>query len=447
MTTVSPPAWVGALLYGLVLPLIAGGCASWRKPPVDPFAQQAAKDRAAENAAQQAAQAAVARQRGQTLSRDTAVQPAAYNENSDSQVISSEIRPPEAEGWERFNAQNLGKTFKKAMGRGPDFKVAKPAYDEGLALFDQATELLKQNNASGAHAKFKEAAAKFAIAADRWPESALEEDALFMQAESCFFSDQYVAAEDKYQNLLEKFTNSRYLDKAVQRQFSIARFWQETSQANPVSEYMINVTDKSRPWFDTYGNAIRVYENIRLNDPRGVLADDAVMAAANAHFVNGKFDEADHLYGVLRTDYPKSEHQLNAHLLGLQCKLKLYQGPDYDIKSLLEADELAEQTLVNFPEETRDERDNLLRVRAEAIAQKALRDWNIAQKYEEGQYYRAARFYYQKILKDFAASPAAAKAQERLAAIEGLPDNPPDRFGFLDYVFGPPSGKAGQRPR
>ena len=50
------------------------------------------------------------------------------------------------------------------------------------------------------------------------------------------------------------------------------------------------------------------------------------MATANAHFVNGRWDDADYHYGLLRTEYPKSEHQFQAHLLGLRCKLLRYQG-------------------------------------------------------------------------------------------------------------------------
>jgi len=84
-----------------------------------------------------------------------------------------------------------------------------------------------------------------------------------------------------------------------------------------------------------------VYEQIRLNDPTGSLADDSIMATANSHFVHGEWDDADYHYGLLRTEYPRSEYQYQAHLLGLRCKLLRYQGPGYDNSPLVEADELA----------------------------------------------------------------------------------------------------------
>ena len=109
--------------------------------------------------------------------------------------------------------------------------------------------------------------------------------------------------------------------------------------------------------------------------------------------------------------------------------------------------ETIDQILVNFPEQSRTERDRLLTEKAKIKADRALRDWTTAQFYESGDYYRGARYYYQKICKEFPDTPFSAKAQERLAAIQGKPDNPPDRYEFLNYIFGPPNGKAGMRPK
>ncbi|MGC4002089.1 MAG: hypothetical protein QM811_02640 [Pirellulales bacterium] len=170
-----------------------------------------------------------------------------------------------------------------------------------------------------------------------------------MQAESYFFGDQYTKAEDTYQMVVEKYSNTRYLDTISKRLFSIAKYWQDSVAATPESFASINLTDDTKPWYDTMGHAVRVYEKIRLNDPRGVLADDAVMAAANLEFLMKDYEEADHLYNIIRTDYARSEFLLQAHKLGLQCKLQLYQGADYDKKALEDAEVLVDQLLVQFP--------------------------------------------------------------------------------------------------
>ena len=87
-----------------------------------------------------------------------------------------------------------------------------------------------------------------------------------------------------------------------------------------------NGYDQTRPWLDTLGHAIKTYDNIRLNDPTGPRADDAIMATANIYFQRGRFDDADYHYSLLRREYPRSELQFEAHLLGLQAKLRKYQG-------------------------------------------------------------------------------------------------------------------------
>ncbi len=362
----------------------------------------------------------------------TGVVRASHDESSPpSEVLSSEGQPDEPTGWAALAPENVSKTFKKAIGKGPSQPYAKQRFEEAEKLFDEK--------------QYAAAAKKYAEAADRWPDSALEEDALFMRAESLFFDDRYSDANDLYGELLKKYGNSRHLDKAVQRQFLIAQYWIEHDEKSPNLPVTPNLTDKTRPWFDPHGNAIAAYDSIRMNDPRGNLADDATMAAANAYFVKRRYEEADYHYGLIRSEYPKSEHLVQAYLLGLQCKLKLYQGPDYDGKVLNEAEELIDQMLLQFPDQLRDERDRLLRSKAEVRAQLALREWNRAQFYEKNKYFGAAKFHYDIVMKEYPGTPFAKQSEERLAALGGLPDNPPDRFEFLNYVFGQPSGKAARR--
>src|SRR5690606_37539856 len=91
--------------------------------------------------------------------------------------------------------------------------------------------------------RYAEAADAYRTAANRWPDSILEEDAMFMRAEALFFSDQYPKASDLYGELMKKYENSRYLDRITARQFQIARYWEEYQGAG----YVPNFTDHTRP--------------------------------------------------------------------------------------------------------------------------------------------------------------------------------------------------------
>ena len=140
-----------------------------------------------------------------------------------------------------------------------------------------------------------------------------------MLAQSYFFDKRYIKARDSYDALVKSYSNTRYLDTIIKHEWLIAQYWEQTDRKNSDWPLTPNAYDKTRPWFDTVGHAVKTYESIRLNDPTGPRADDAIMATANLYFERGRFEDADYHYTLLRTQYPRSELQFEAHLLGLQA--------------------------------------------------------------------------------------------------------------------------------
>ncbi len=336
-----------------------------------------------------------------------------------------EKRSAESKGFDLSSLapEKLYQKAKVAAGYGPDEALARKLFDEGQNLY--------------AEKKYAEAADKFSWAAFRWPDSALEEDALFYQGESLFFADRYADANDVFGRLVKKYENSRYLDRAVRRQFAIGRYWEQVYEATGTWAIVPNFTDRKRPMFDTWGNAISVYESIRINDPTGPLADDAIMATANANFVASRYDEAAYHYDLLRKEYPKSEHQYAAHRLGMKAKQSMYQGPMYDGTALDQAGELADQTLRQFRGELGEERGRVVEEKERIVQQQAEREWAMGQFYERKGYYAAARFYYTGLVQNskYARTEFVPKARERLDAIKDKPDRPTDYFKWLNYIF------------
>ncbi|HEV3025257.1 MAG TPA: tetratricopeptide repeat protein [Pirellulales bacterium] len=289
---------------------------------------------------------------------------------------------------------------------------------------------------------YVKAAEQYRTAYKRWPDSPLEEEAIFKAAESEFFADRYSKADDEYALLIKKYASSQYLSLVTVRRFAIGRYWEQCDQTNPHWTLTPNFKDKTRPLFDTAGHALRVYERIRLDDPTGPWADDSVMAAANYYFRKGRWEEADYHYGLLRSEFPKSEFQFQAHLLGLRCKLLRYQGPGYEGAPLNDAEELANQLLTQFPTELAAERDRVVQVRAGIRDQRALRQWDMASFYDRGQYYAAAKFYYEKVVKDYPETKLAQDCRKRMGEIKELPDNPTRPFDWLVKIL-PESKKEG----
>jgi len=353
-------------------------------------------------------------------------------EDADSAVISSEIGESDADlGWDYFKGENIKKRWKKMVGRGPNETVARKALTEGDALFRER--------------KYAEAIPKYKVAIDRWPDSVIEEDALWQLAECWFFTDRYPKAEDCYDEVVKKYANTRYLDRIAQRQFIIAQYWVALDQRQHLPVIIPNLADRSRPLFDTRGRALKAYDHVRINDPRGPLADDSIMAQANAHFLDRQWMDADYFYGLLRSEYPDSDFLMQAHLLGLQAKLRAYQGPGYEGGVLDEAEVLADQILVQFPDQLeKNDQDRVAQTRAEIAAQQAQRHWNRAEFYAKGKHYTSARIYYALIARDYSKTMLAEASRQKLDTIKDLADVSDNPFPMLTAVLNPDSLKEAE---
>ena len=292
---------------------------------------------------------------------------------------------------------------KKAKGLLNDIKVVEQMGEikEKIGIrtdLDQARELYAQGEDLFRRQEYDDAADAFAEAIKRGPDSQIEQDAMFFQAESYFFGKKYSKAISLYDKLLDKYPNSLHLDKVVRRQFSIARYWEQHHNYDPHWVTTPNPLDDTRPWFDTLGNAIKTYENIRLKDPTGPLADAAVMTTANSFFLRGRYNDADYHYRTLREEYPQSEHQFEAHILGLQCKLRIYQGPNYDGGPLEDAKKLVKQIKQQFGAElSAEERERLATIQTQLNEALAERDYAIAKYYDETDHFGSAKYYYAKV--------------------------------------------------
>ncbi len=325
---------------------------------------------------------------------------------------------------------------------------ARELYQEADATFRaaaiEASTIARDGEEEGDEkSEFASAAKLFKRAAEAEPDSALAQDALFMQAESLFFADQLPAATDVYQKLQKDFPRNRHSDRVASRLFEITQYWIDTDKARPRGWWALNLFDPTRPRLDTEGHAIRVLDQIRYDDPTGRLADDATMAAAAEYIRQGDFEMADEFLKDLRDTFPDSDHFFVAHLLGIRAKLEIYGGPHYSGLVLEEAEKLIEQTRQRFPEKMQDQEiaEMVARASAEVAYRRAEHLFERARYREKRGENRAAAKYYQSILDDYPSTPLADQARERLEGIDGLPPVPPERLTWLQAVF-PDSEKS-----
>ncbi len=315
------------------------------------------------------------------------------------------------------------------------YQAGRDLYQQGDSLFKKAAAEDKENAAADT---FSSAAKMFAKAVKALPGSALEQDAMFMQAESLFFANRLTDAAETYQLLQKNHPRNRHNDTIAARLFAISQYWIDTAHANEDSWLSVNITDAKRPAYDSKGHAIRVLDQIRYDDPTGKLADDATMAAAAEHFRQGEYEKADEFLTDLRETFTDSDHLFTAHLLGIQAKLQVYAGPAYNGLALREAEKLVTQTRTRFPDRMREREfsDMLAKASAEIAIRRAERLEYRASGYREKRgEYGAAREHYQRLIEQFPNTPQAERARKRIAEIKDLPAKPAKPLGFLEKVF------------
>ena len=162
---------------------------------------------------------------------------------------------------------------------------AKELYGQADTLFRRASAQSEEERTDS----FLEAAELFGSVAEAAPKTALEQDALFMQAESLFFAEDYRSATEIYQTLQKNFPRNRHIDRVAARLFSISDYWINRVVSEKDSWMNFNFTDDKRPVYDMDGHAIRVLDQIRFDDPTGRLADDATMRAASEYLRQQKY--------------------------------------------------------------------------------------------------------------------------------------------------------------
>jgi outer membrane protein assembly factor BamD (BamD/ComL family) len=331
--------------------------------------------------------------------------------------------------------KNIYKMVKAAAGQGPNQQVAERLFKEADATYREAVNMARGEARTDG---FLDAAKTFAKAAERATEPGLKEDARFMAAEGYFFADHYDDASEAYDRLVKEFENTRYMDTVGNRRFALADYWVKHQKADPDWPVTPNFNKDDLPTFDKFGHAMRVLNNMRLEDPTGKLADDATMRAGVAAFEAGRFLQADELFTDLRRSFPSSEHQFLAHLMGLKCKLKIYQGPQYSLTPMDEAEHLIRQIRVQFPHEMKQHEEFIANAWRDVRKNKALHDWTVAKYYDRRKDYGAARHYYSRIAEEYSDTSLSEEARDRAGKIADKPSKPPQKLPWLTRLFPTP---------
>ncbi len=329
--------------------------------------------------------------------------------------------------WSKYSASTLWSKWKDFAGMSPNEK-------EANVIMKEATEEHGRFEDDKDKKHLTKAADLYEKAGRRWPDSILEEDALFYSGECSFFAENYPRAMRCYKQLVTKYTNSVLKKQAVERLYYIGCYWVKCSEED---HSIVNISDKTKPSFSSFSGAKKAFEAVYLNDTSdNGRAPDALFALGNAYMrracVQGdaSYESAARYYRQLYEFYPASKHTEKAYQLAIIALHKSYRGPSYDSRTLKQAVEIAKAAQGAGKGDQKLIQEELESIRGEQATQMMFR----GKYYEKRGNYASARAYYNRLARDFPEHDLSQEAAKRYAEIKDRPAEE-DQYAWIRPVL------------
>ena len=198
----------------------------------------------------------------------------------------------------------------------------------------------------------------------------------------------------RHSSYCQTFPSGAYKDQAIRRMYDIAVLWLQPTEKE-FEDRAQNKTfvvpalakihiDPGMPTLDAEGRALQALEIVHYCDITGPLAAQALYLAGYVKFVREDYKEADFYFTQLLDMHKDSPHAARAAELDVICKSLSTGGPDYDGRKCIEARQLIDASMRNFPQIANDkDKVEFMTRQAYAIkAQQAEKDIKKAEFYE-----------------------------------------------------------------
>jgi outer membrane protein assembly factor BamD len=207
----------------------------------------------------------------------------------------------------------------------------------------------------------------------------------------------------EYKKLIDSYPNSKKINEVVEREYNIG-------------EYFLNREPKKWLGVSIYDfvehPAIEIFRTIVEKTPYSEYAPQAQYKLGVLFYQLGRYDEARDAFQKLVDNYPESKWALPAKYQLAIVTAKGSMGPDYDASSIKEARRRLDEFIKANPQvEISSQAKDYLKELKEKEAKK---NFDIAKFYEKQKKYKAAKIYYELVLKKFPDTDYAQQAEVRL---------------------------------
>jgi outer membrane protein assembly factor BamD len=215
----------------------------------------------------------------------------------------------------------------------------------------------------------------------------------------------FYEAYQAYQKLIDKYPFSERIKEVVEKEYNIAEKF--------MSGYKRKALGVNLP---VENPAIEIFTKVVENSTYGPLAPKAQYKLGLVLKGVQRYYEAEDAFNKIVANYPDSEWAEPAKFQIASCRAAVSRSPDYDQGAAGEAKQ-------KFEEFVREHPDAVLSQEAEINIAKlnekeAAASYNTARFYEKQKAYRAAKIYYNNVVKNYPNSVWAAKSIEKLQVLE-----------------------------
>lgn len=208
-----------------------------------------------------------------------------------------------------------------------------------------------------------------------------------------------------YQKVIDKYPFSERIQEIIERQYKIGEAFLEGKRRKALG---VNLPVENP--------AIEIFTRVIENSTYGPHAASAQYKLGLALKSLLRYYEAEEAFNKVITNYPNSEWVAPAKFQIASCRAAVSHGAEYDQGAAKEAEQKFEEFIKEHPEA------NLSKEAQNSLTQ--LRENDAKSKYQIGLFYEkqkanpAAKIYYNDVIANYAGSPWAAKALERMAILE-----------------------------
>ena len=213
-------------------------------------------------------------------------------------------------------------------------------------------------------------------------------------------------AYQAYQKVIDKYPFSERIQEIIEREYKIAETFMSGYKRKALG---VTIPVAENP-------ALEIFTKIVENSTYGPIAPKAQYKLGLVLKGLMRYYEAEEAFNKVIANYPDSEWVGAAKFQLAACRAAVSRGPDYDQGAAKEAKEKFEEFVKDHPEAvlSREAEKNIEQLK-DKEAESA---FSIAKFYEKQKAYKAARIYYNQVISNYADSPWAAKAVERLELME-----------------------------